>query len=136
MVKQILAVSESPNCPHETAISVAAMSNRFSVYSASSATAGPRSAAQQATQLSTTTLLNALHTSYASGQPYQLDAGTSLVVNTWFNAASPGTGGQFGGTIDPELAKKAWEHARRRAEDGCVVLWSGCLHRSSTKDVN
>ena len=112
------------------------MSNRFSVYSVSPAAAGPRSAAQQATQLSTTTLLNALHTSYSSGQPYQLDAGTSLVVNTWLNAANPGAVGEFGGTIDPELAKRAWEHARRRAEDGCIVLWSGCLHCRSSKDVH
>lgn len=103
------------------------MSNRFSVYSASSAPAGPRSAAQQATQLSTTTLLNALHTSYTSGQPYQLDAGTSLVINNWLTAAGPGAGGESGGTIDPELAKRAWEHARRRAEDGCIVLWSDFL---------
>ena len=72
-------------------------------------------------QVSTTTLLNALHTFYTSGRPYQLDAGTSLVVNTWVTAENPD--GTSGGTVDRDLAVRAWEHARRRAEDGCVVLW-------------
>ncbi|PGH18321.1 hypothetical protein AJ80_04499 [Polytolypa hystricis UAMH7299] len=101
------------------------MANRYSVYSTSSSVAlGPRSTGQQASQVSTTTLLNALHGIYTSGQPYQLDASTSLAVNTWLTAASPGPNGEIGGTIDPELAKRAWEHARRRAEDGCIVLCS------------
>ena len=103
---------------------MAAMSNRFSMYSNSSANPAPRSAAQHATQVSTTTLLNTLHTIYASGQPYQLDAGTSLAVNTWLTAAESG---QQGGTIDGELAQRAWQHARRRAEDGCIVLWFDSL---------
>lgn len=64
-------------------------------------------------QVSTTTLLNALHLHYNSAQPYQLDAGTSLAVSTWLS----------GGIVDRELACRAWEHARRRAEDGCIVLW-------------
>ena len=29
---------------------------------------------------------------------------------------------RIGGTVDIELGRKAWEHARRRAEDGCIVL--------------
>jgi len=94
------------------------MSNRFSVYSSASAgfpTGSPRP--QQNMQVSTTTLLNALHSSYNSGQPYQLDAGTSIVVNTWLNANQAAT-------VDQELALRAWEHAKRRAEDGCIVLWS------------
>jgi chitin synthase len=70
----------------------------------------------QAAQVSTTTLLNAIHNIYLSSQPYQLDASTSLVVNTWLTAA------QAGATIDATLAARAWEHARRRAEDGCVIL--------------
>lgn len=77
---------------------------------------GPRGAGQQSSQVSTTTLLNAVHNSYLSSQPYRLDAGTSLVVNTWLTAD------QTGGTVDGALAARAWEHARRRAEDGCIVL--------------
>ena len=93
------------------------MSNRFSVYSSASAgfpTGSPRP--QQNMQVSTTTLLNALHSSYNTSQPYQLDAGASVVVNTWLNANQAAT-------VDQELALRAWEHARRRAEDGCIVLW-------------
>lgn len=70
----------------------------------------------QPAQVSTTTLLNAIHNIYLSSQPHQLDASTSLVVNTWLTAA------QVGPTVDASLAARAWEHARRRAEDGCVIL--------------
>ena len=102
---------------------MAGMPNRLSTYSNNSAViGGARSAAQQSSQVSTTTLLNALHTIYASGQSYQLDASTSLSVSTWLTASNPGLDGQHGGTVDAELARRAWEHARRRAEDGCVVL--------------
>lgn len=103
--------------------------NRLSTYSGASTPTGVRSAAQQSTQVSTTTLLNALHTSYASARPYRLDASTSLVVNTWLTASHPNVDCQLGGTIDTELARQAWEHARRRAEDGCIVLAS--LHLST-----
>ena len=96
--------------------------NRMSTYSAASTPGGVRNAGQQSTQVSTTTLLNALHTSYASAHPFRLDASTSLVVNTWLTAAHPSNNGQEGGTVDTELASQAWEHARRRAEDGCIVL--------------
>jgi chitin synthase len=91
----------------------------------SSAFGAPRnanSAAQQSTQVSTTTLLNAVHTIYTSAQPYRLDASTSLVVNTWLTASQPDNEGRVGGTVDGALSARAWEHARRRAEDGCVVL--------------
>lgn len=80
------------------------------------------SAAQQSTQVSTTTLLNAVHHIYTSAQPYQLDASTSLVVNTWLTAVNTDHEGRIGGTVDQALATRAWEHARRRAEDGCIVL--------------
>ncbi|EEP81671.1 chitin synthase 6 [Uncinocarpus reesii 1704] len=100
------------------------MANRMSVYSTASSALGPRPAAQQAQQVSTTTLLNALHSFFLSGQPYQLDAATSIVVNTALTATTPGPNGELGGTIDADLARRAWEHARRRAEDGCVVLCS------------
>ncbi|KAK5121688.1 hypothetical protein LTR85_004860 [Meristemomyces frigidus] len=72
--------------------------------------------------MSTTSCLNACHSAYTSSEPFALEASTSLVVNTWATAAT-------GGTVDGELAKRAWEHARRRAEDGCIVL--GSLHQST-----
>ena len=96
------------------------MANRMSTYSvASSSNLAPRPPAQQSQQVSTTTLLNSLHTAYTSGEAYLLDASTALVVNTWLTAGDLGRGEA---TIDAGLAQKAWEHARRRAEDGCVVL--------------
>ncbi|KAL4874681.1 chitin synthase-domain-containing protein [Aspergillus karnatakaensis] len=102
------------------------MSNRFSVYSTQSA---GLSGARPSNQVSTTSLLNALHAHYTSGLSYQLDAGSSLVVNSWLTAASAGPDGHIGGTLDRELATRAWEHARRRAEDGCIVLCS--THQST-----
>ncbi|KAL2754527.1 glycosyltransferase family 2 protein [Sodiomyces alcalophilus JCM 7366] len=84
---------------------------------------------QQPTQVSTTTLLNSIHNIYLSSQPYPLDAGTSVVVNTWLTASQPGRDGRAAATVDSSLGAKAWEHARRRAEDGCVVL--GSLHTST-----
>ncbi len=102
------------------------MANRFSQYSNTSAAGGAaRSAAQQSTQVSTTTLLNTLHTIYTSGQTYQLDASTSLAVNTWLTAANLNNEQRLGGAFDAELGRTAWEHARRRAEDGCIVLAYG-----------
>jgi chitin synthase len=95
------------------------------MYSTTSSAPGGRlinSATQQSTQVSTTTLLNAVHTIYTSAQPYKLDASTSLVVNTWLTASQPDHEGRTGGTVDAALAVRAWEHARRRAEDGCIVL--------------
>ena len=95
---------------------------RMSTYSNTSTPHVLGSAGQHSTQVSTTTLLNTLHTIYTSAQTYPLDASTSVAVNTWLNALDSGVEGHNGGTIDKELAKKAWEHARRRAEDGCVLL--------------
>jgi hypothetical protein len=77
---------------------------------------------QPTAQVTTTTLLNAVHNIYLSAQPYHLDAGTSLVVNTWLTATQLGPDGKVGGTVDAALAARAWEHARRRAEDGCIIL--------------
>ena len=93
--------------------------NRMSTYSTTSA---PNQ--QPSAQVSTTTLLNTLHTTYTSAerQPLQLEASTSLVVNTWKTATDVGPDGRYGGTVDVELARKSWEHARRRAEDGCIIL--------------
>ncbi|KIW25962.1 uncharacterized protein PV07_09095 [Cladophialophora immunda] len=106
------------------------MANRYSTYSNNSSQVGAaRTAAQQPTQVSTTTLLNSLHTIYASGQTYQLDSSTSVVVNTWLSAINPDAQGRLGGTVDADIAARAWEHARRRAEDGCIIL--GSLHPST-----
>lgn len=96
--------------------------NRLSTYSGTSTPTGVRSTGQHTTQVSTTTLLDTLHTIYASAQPSRLDASTSLVVNTWLTAVNASPDGHRGGTVDVDLARQAWEHARRRAEDGCVVL--------------
>lgn len=102
-------------------------SNRHSMMSLGSMGGGPRnSAGQQSSQVSTTTLLNALHNTYTSSQPYQLDASTSLVVNTWLTATQVDHEGRVGGVVDAALAARAWEHARRRAEDGCIMLGYGC----------
>ncbi|KIW09037.1 uncharacterized protein PV09_00930 [Verruconis gallopava] len=89
----------------------------------------PRPPNGQSTQVSVQTLLNALHTSYSNGLPHPLEASTSLVVNTWQTAQAVGVDGRYGGTTDQELARKAWEHARRRAEDACIIL--GSLHDST-----
>ena len=101
---------------------MASTPTHLSTYSSGPTPVISRSAAQQSTQVSTTTLLNTLHTIYASAQTYPLDASASLAVNTWLTAVDSGIEGHNGGTVDKELARKAWEHARRRAEDGCVVL--------------
>lgn len=107
--------------------------HRMSIYSTtSSAYGGVRnnnSTSQPPAQVSSTTLLNSIHTAYTSTQSYKLDASTSLVVNTWLAASQPNADGKVGGTVDAELSCRAWEHARRRAEDGCIVL--GSLHESS-----
>ncbi|KAL2177126.1 glycosyltransferase family 2 protein [Thermothelomyces heterothallicus CBS 202.75] len=105
------------------------MANRMSVYSMASEPGMGGSRGGQQSQVSSTTLLNSIHNSYLSSQPYQLDAGTSLVVNTWLTASQPGPTGHVGGTVDADLITRAWEHARRRAEDGCIIL--GSLHTST-----
>ncbi|ORY64876.1 chitin synthase [Pseudomassariella vexata] len=102
---------------------------RMSMYSVASDSGGPRGPGPQPSQVSTTTLLNGIHNIYLSAQPYRLDAGTSVVVNTWLTATQAGPEGRTGGTVDPALGARAWEHARRRAEDGCIIL--GSLHPSA-----
>lgn len=97
------------------------MANRMSIYSMASEP-GLGGSRQQSSQVSATTLLNSVHNIYLSSQPYRLDAGTSLVVNTWLTASQAGLDGRVGGTVDPDIAARAWEHARRRAEDGCIIL--------------
>jgi chitin synthase len=93
------------------------MANRMSMFSAASdLPANSRAGGPQTAQVSTTTLLNAAHNIYLAAQSHQLDSSTSLVVNTWLTAA------QAGPTVDPALSNRAWEHARRRAEDGLIIL--------------
>lgn len=91
--------------------------SRMSVYSTASASV-PRAANSQITAQQ---LLNTLKLAFKLGQPHALEASTSLVVNTWVNANTL-VNDRIGGTVDLELGRKAWEHARRRAEDGCIVL--------------
>ena len=103
------------------------MTSRLSHYSSGSGLPHSRTNTMQnpmqsSAQVSTTTLLNALHNAYSSGQPYPLEPSTSLVVNTWVSASQTGTDGRVGGTVDVELARRSWEHARRRAEDSAIVL--------------
>ena len=103
------------------------MASRMSHYSTGSGMQHSRSNTMQASlqasaQVSTTTLLNALHNAYSSGQPYPLEPSTSLVINTWLSASQTGADGRVGGTVDVELARRSWEHARRRAEDSAIVL--------------
>jgi chitin synthase len=94
--------------------------SRMSVYSTASA-ANPQRGGIQSTTQSTTTLLNLLNSSFKTGQPYSLEPSTSLVVNTWVNAKTM-ENGRIGGTVDLELVRKTYEHARRRVEDGTLVL--------------
>ncbi|KAK5113692.1 hypothetical protein LTR62_003319 [Meristemomyces frigidus] len=103
------------------------MANRASHYSTTSRTNTMQQNVSQ--QMSTTSCLNACHTAYSASHPIHLESSTSLVVNTWVNGSSTGPDGRFGGTVDAEMARRAWEHARRRAEDGAVVL--GSLHHST-----
>uniref|UniRef100_A0A093Y1R0 chitin synthase n=1 Tax=Talaromyces marneffei PM1 TaxID=1077442 RepID=A0A093Y1R0_TALMA len=100
------------------------MSSRYSIFSTTSNPSLPKSASQ----ISTITLLNSLHSSYSTAQPYPLEAGTSVVVNTWLTVSPLNPDGTPRGIVDPQLGQRAWEHARRRAEDGCIVL--SALHRS------
>ncbi|KAF1940026.1 hypothetical protein EJ02DRAFT_424326 [Clathrospora elynae] len=100
--------------------------SRMSVYSTASASA-PRPG-NPPTQTSTTTLLNTLNSAYKNGRSYNLEASTSVVVNTWVNSKTV-VNERIGGTVDLELGRKAWEHARRRAEDACIILASS--HESS-----
>ena len=100
--------------------------------------AAPRNvnASQQSSQVSTTTLLNTLHNIYTASQPYELDASTSLVVNTWLTASQPDHEGHVGGVVDAALGARAWEHARRRAEDGCIMLGYVALQNQTIASIS
>lgn len=95
--------------------------NRFSTISSNSNFSSRPQQQTASTQVSTQTLLHALHNAYSEKIPYQLESSTSIVVNTWLSAAL-GPDGRPAAVVDTQLAQRAWEHARRRAEDGCIVL--------------
>lgn len=89
-----------------------AFSSRNSIYSTTSTQnpfAGPAAANAQVT---TSTLLATLHNVYQAGVPHNIDASTTLVVN--------GADGERL-VLDDQLVIKAWEHARRRAEDQTIL---------------
>lgn len=94
-------------------------SNRHSIYSTTSASPYGGGVQQTSGTVTTSSLLSALHNAYQSGIPYALDASTTLVVNS---SNSGGTGGYGTGVIDETVGTRAWEHARRRAEDQTILL--------------
>jgi chitin synthase len=96
--------------------------NRLSTMASNHSGTARAPGASQSSQVSTQSLLNALHTGFQNALPHSLESSTSLVMNTWVTASSVGPDGRIGGTADVELARRAWEHARRRAEDGCIIL--------------
>lgn len=85
--------------------------NRQSIYSTTS-TQNPFANPNSNPQATTSSLLAALHNAYQAGVPYNIDAATTLVVN--------GADGDRL-VLDESLIVKAWEHARRRAEDQTIV---------------
>lgn len=85
--------------------------------------------AQSTAPLTTSSLIASLHNSYQTSTPFQIDASTSLVVVSALAASNSnggtmmtGVGGLGAETTDTTLTARAWEHARRRAEDQCVVV--------------
>ncbi|KAJ4253433.1 hypothetical protein NW762_010591 [Fusarium torreyae] len=71
----------------------------------------------------TLALLDAIHTSYLQSKSFQLDTRTSVAVNSCRTSSSADL------IVDRFLGVKVWEHARRRAEDNCILLQS--LHESA-----
>ncbi|CAJ0552629.1 Ff.00g007070.m01.CDS01 [Fusarium sp. VM40] len=63
-------------------------------------------------------LLDAIHASYLLSKSFQLDARTSVVVNSCHSTSSATP------ILDTSLGVKVWEHAKRRAEDNCILLQS------------
>ncbi|KAJ8606456.1 hypothetical protein MRB53_040970 [Persea americana] len=74
---------------------------------------------------STQTLLNASHNAYVAAEPVSIEPSTSLVLNSWRTSSQGSRDSRVGGTVDPALAKRVWEHALRRWENACLVL--GCV---------
>lgn len=87
--------------------------NRQSVYSTTShSNFAPLGGGSQ--QITTSSLLAALHNGYQSGVPYHVDASTTLVVNSNQHDSKL--------VVDEGLGVKVWEHARRRAEDQTIFI--------------
>lgn len=61
-------------------------------------------------------LLDAIHASYLLSKSFQLDARTSVIVNSSHSSSSATP------ILDTSLGAKVWEHAKRRAEDNCILL--------------
>jgi chitin synthase len=61
-------------------------------------------------------LLEAVNASYLRSKCFQLDARTSVVVNSCHSSSSATP------ILDTSLGMKVWEHAKRRAEDNCILL--------------
>ncbi|KAK6346733.1 hypothetical protein TWF696_006845 [Orbilia brochopaga] len=104
-----------------------AHASRHSTYS----NAGTLSTTPQASgTVNTSTLIASLHNAFQTGTSFAIDAGTSVVVTSALAASgstgtmNTGVGSAGADTIDVSLAMRAWEHARRRAEDQCVVIAS------------
>lgn len=102
-----------------SSFSIMSFSNRHSIYSTTSASPYAANTQQAGGQVTTSNLLSALHNSYQSGTPHTLDASTTLVVNSGNGLGNAGYGG---GVIDENVGTRAWEHARRRAEDQTILL--------------
>ncbi|KAF3908196.1 hypothetical protein AA313_de0202422 [Arthrobotrys entomopaga] len=105
-----------------------AQNPRQSTYST---TSGPLSTTPQGSgNINTSTLIASLHNAFQAGASFQLDAGTSLVVTSALAATGSngtmgtGVGSSGADTIDAGLTARVWEHARRRAEDQCIVIAS------------
>ena len=87
---------------------------RHSVYSTTSHSNFAPLGAGANQQITTSSLLAALHSSYQSGIPHHVDASTTLVVNSNQHDAKL--------VVDDGLGIRAWEHARRRAEDQTILI--------------
>lgn len=61
-------------------------------------------------------LLDAVHASYLLSKSFQLNARTSVVVNSSHSSSSATP------ILDSSLGVKVWEHAKRRAEDNFILL--------------
>ena len=87
---------------------------RHSVYSTTSHSNFAPLGSGSTQQITTSSLLAALHNGYQTGVPYHVDASTTLVVNSNQHDAKP--------VVDEGLGVKVWEHARRRAEDQTILI--------------
>lgn len=88
--------------------------NRHSVYSTTSHSNFAPLGTGTNQQITTSSLLAALHSGYQSGIPHHVDASTTLVVNSNQHDAKL--------VVDDGLGVRTWEHARRRAEDQTILI--------------